>query len=126
MLLDSHVVLWWVDGSSRLGHDAKQLIDQAPTVHVSSATVLELTIKSMIGRLHLADDFESELWQIGFEPLSITPAHAAGLRAFPELERHDPFDRMLLSQARLEQFDLVTADSVLLDLGLPFVIDARS
>lgn len=124
MLLDSHVVLWWVDGSPKLGTDAKRLIEDASTVHVSAATVLELTIKSMIDRLELPHDFEIQLWETGFEPLPITPAHAAGLREFPQLARHDPFDRVLLSQALLEKIDFFTVDSVLLSLGLPFVVDA--
>lgn len=126
MLLDSHVVLWWVDGSPKLGADAKRLIEEAPTVHVSAATVCELTIKSMIGKLELTDDFESQLWDTGFEPLAVTPAHAGGLLEFPQLTRHDPFDRLLLSQAHLERINFFTVDTVLLDLDLAFVIDART
>jgi len=126
MLLDSHVVLWWVDGSPKLGAEAKRLIGAAPTVRVSAATVWELTAKSMMGKLELAADFETQLWETGFEPLAITPAHAAGLVEFPELARRDPFDRLLLSQAHIEACRFVTADSVLLELGLPFAIDART
>lgn len=125
MLLDSHVAIWWIDGSSSLGSDTKKSIEAASIVHVSSATIWELTIKSMIGKIDLPDDFEEQLWSFGFEPLSVTPAHAAGIRSFPELVRHDPFDRVLLSQSRLENLDLVTADRVLVALELPHVIDAR-
>lgn len=124
MLLDSHVVLWWVDASDKLGADARRLIESAPVVYVSAATVWELTIKSMIDRLELVDDFESRLWEAGFEALDVTPEHAAGIRAFPDLARHDPFDRLLLSQSRIEGIDLVTADRLLLGLGLEHLVDA--
>lgn len=125
MLLDSHVLLWWLDGSTQLGPDARRRVEQAPRVQVSAATVWELTIKSMTGELKLSDTFEKRLWELGFEPLAITPRHADGIRTFPDLAKHDPFDRVLLSQSRLEGIDLLTADRVLVDLGLDHVVDAR-
>ena len=55
---------------------------------------------------------------------SITPEHTAGLVRFPELVGHDPFDRILMAQALVEQIPLLTADRILLGLGLDWVLDA--
>jgi len=91
-------------------------------VHVSAATIGELTIKAMLGNLSIPDDFEERLWTFRFEPLPVAPRHTDGLRSFPELVRYDPFDRPLLSQATVEELDLLTGDRV--HLELPFVVDA--
>lgn len=62
----------------------------------------------------------------GFALLDVTAEHAEGLRGFPELVRHDPFDRLIIAQAVTEGLTLITADRVLLDLGRDFVVDARA
>lgn len=125
MLLDSHVVLWLVGSPDRLGLTTLSRLESGDAVHVSAASIWELTIKSMLGKLSIPDDFEQRLWTFGFEPLAVDTRHADGLRSLPEFARHDPFDRLLLSQAKVEELELLTVDRVLLDLDLPFVVDAR-
>jgi len=60
----------------------------------------------------------------GITYLPVTAEHAAGIGEFPELLRHDPFDRLLVAQASRERCDLLTADQVLLATSYPFVVDA--
>jgi len=124
LLLDSQVVLWVLDDSPRLGRRARQSIMNASGVHVSAATVWELTIKSMLGKVEVPDGLPGLLADQGLELLSVTAEHAEGVREFPELARHDPFDRLLVSQARQTGMSLVTADRVLLSLGKDFIVDA--
>jgi PIN domain nuclease of toxin-antitoxin system len=124
LLLDSQVALWLVDDNPRLGRSARQLIENAAVVYVSAGTVWEVTIKSMLGKLALPDDFAGLLVEQGIASLEITAQHASGIARFPELLRHDPFDRLLVSQARLERLQLLTADKVILGHGYEFVIDA--
>ncbi|MGH4008158.1 MAG: type II toxin-antitoxin system VapC family toxin [Pseudonocardiaceae bacterium] len=124
LLLDSQATLWVLDGSPRLGPCARQIIVSATTVHVSVATVWELTIKAMLGKLSVPDKFASRLTEQGLVLLSITAEHAESIREYPELTRHDPFDRLLVAQASQAGLQLLTADRVLLNLGRDFIVDA--
>lgn len=124
LLLDSQVVVWLLDDSPRLGAVARRLIQSAAAVHVSAATVWELTIKAMLGKLSIPDKLPTRLTDQGLILLGISAQHAEGIRKFPELSRHDPFDRLLLAQAVLDGLTLVTVDRVLLGLGRDFVVDA--
>jgi PIN domain nuclease of toxin-antitoxin system len=91
---------------------------------VSAATVWELTIKTMLGTLSVPADLSKRLTAQGLELLSITAEHAEAIRDFPELTRHDPFDRLLVAQALRARLQLLTADHVLLNLGRDFILDA--
>jgi PIN domain nuclease of toxin-antitoxin system len=124
LLLDSQVVLWLADDNPRLGRQARNRIENADTVYVSAATMWELTIKKMLGKLDLPDAFDVALAEQGITHLSVTAEHAAGIEEFPELGRHDPFDRLLVAQASQERCDLLTADRTLLTTSYPFVVDA--
>lgn len=124
LLLDSRALLWLLDDSPRLGAQARRAITTAQGVHVSAATVWELTIKTMLGKLTVPADLAKRLPEQGLELLSITAEHAEAIRAFPELIRHDPFDRLLVAQASCTGLRLLTADQVLLDLRRDFILDA--
>jgi PIN domain nuclease of toxin-antitoxin system len=93
-------------------------------VFVSAATVWELTIKSMLGKLSVPADLPRHLGEQGFAPLSVTAEHAVALRDFSELARHDPFDRLLVAQEDRAGLKLLTADRVVLKLDRDFVLDA--
>ncbi len=93
---------------------------------MSAATVWELTIKAMLGKLSVPADLSVRLVDQGFVPLSVTAEHAEGIRDFPELTRHDPFDRLLVAQADRASLHLVTADHVLLKLERDFIVDATA
>jgi len=124
LLLDSQTLLWLLDDNPRLGAMARRAITSAQGVHVSAATVWELTIKSMLGKLSVPADLSTSLTGQGLELLDITAGHAKAIRDFPELTRHDPFDRLLVAQASRAGLGLLTADHVLLNLGRDFILDA--
>ena len=124
LLLDSQALLWLLDDNPRLGRQARQAITSAQGVHVSAATVWELTIKTMLGKLSVPADLSKRLTAQGLALLRITAEHAEALRDFPELTRHNPFDRLLVAQASRTGLRLLTANQVLLDLDRDFILDA--
>lgn len=128
LLLDTQTLLWWREGSRRLGRRARRAIESdAGSVTISAASIWEIAIKLSIGRLRLRDPLDvwmpDRLEVHGFSTLSITVAHAAGVAALPQ-HHADPFDRLLIAQARLEHLTIVTADSAFDDYDVP-VLDAR-
>jgi PIN domain nuclease of toxin-antitoxin system len=125
LLLDTQVVLWLVDDNPRLGARARDRITSAQQVHVSAASVWELNIKAMLGKVTIPGNLMTNLVDQGLVPLNITPEHAEATRDFPELTRHDPFDRLLVAQADRTGLTLLTGDTVLLDLDRNFILDAR-
>lgn len=124
ILLDTNAVYWGLMGSDRLGRAALRRLESATARFVSSITHVEFLVKQMRGRLHLPDDLPAHLVAAGLDPLPYTELHAAGLSHFPTLVGHDPFDRMLLAQARVEGLEFLTADRRLLALDQPWIIDA--
>lgn len=109
-LLDSHVLLWWLGDSPRLGTAVRRaLADPDNRVLVSAASIWEIGIKQALGKLRAPESLLGLLQQEGFEELPITAAHAEAAARLPMLHR-DPFDRMLVAQSRLEGLILVTHD----------------
>lgn len=92
---------------------------------MSAATVWELTIKSMLGKLTIPDHLPALLDEQGFTHLAVTADDAWALRGLPELARHDPFDRLRLAQSRRLDLPLITADRMLLAMAHPGLVDAR-
>ncbi|HEY1801750.1 MAG TPA: type II toxin-antitoxin system VapC family toxin [Terriglobales bacterium] len=116
LLLDSHTLLWWFSEDPALSPTAKKAISRDDnTVLVSAASAWEIAIKVRLGRLptgeKLLDDFAAYLSQARFESLPISNAHGvhAGLLAGPH---KDPFDRMLIAQAELEEAAIVSNDRI--------------
>lgn len=123
ILLDTHVLLWSLDDSPRLGHRARARMVSAPAVFVSAASIWEISIKAATGKLAMPADFEDAVGKSGFRNLPITGHHAmvCNIAALPH---NDPFDAMLVAQAEVERLDLLTADAKLLE-ALPDLVDAR-
>jgi PIN domain nuclease of toxin-antitoxin system len=109
LLLDTHVFLWWRAEPARLKEQAHAAIAEAEIVFVSAASGWEAAIKAAMGRLELPDTVESGVVASGFEKLPITFSHAESAAALP-LHHRDPFDRLLVAQAKLEGLTLVTHD----------------
>lgn len=124
LLLDSQTALWVLDDSPRLGAAARESIESLVEVYVSVASIWELTIKSMLGKISVPERLTDALRDQGFNILDITGHHAEALRRFPELVRHDPFDRLITAQAFCEHLRLLTADRVLLALQQDFIVDS--
>lgn len=113
LLLDTHVVLWAVTEPERLSASARAaLIAPRNTLYLSAASAWEMEIKRALGKLTTPSTFDDEIARLRVEELPVRLAHARELRALPDHHR-DPFDRMLVAQARCESLVLVTADPVL-------------
>ncbi|MGQ0629700.1 MAG: type II toxin-antitoxin system VapC family toxin [Sporichthyaceae bacterium] len=113
LLLDTHVVLWAWGEPERIAADAlAAILDPANHKAVSAASAWEAAVKAAAGRLDLPEDFGQSLTASGFEPLTISVEEALAAGALPAHHR-DPFDRMLVAQARLGGFTLVTHDNQL-------------
>jgi PIN domain nuclease of toxin-antitoxin system len=128
LLLDTQALLWWKEGSRKLGPPARRAIERdAGTVSVSAASAWEIAIKSRTGRLALAAPLHTwmpeELERNGFLMLSVTIDHAVGVASLPD-NHHDPFDRILIVQARQQGLTVVTSDAAFDDYDVP-VLDAR-
>ena len=80
----------------------------------------------MLGKLSVPDKLADRLTEQGLALLSITAEHAEGIRDFPELTRHDPFDRLLVAQASHDGLRLLTSDRVLIALARDFILDATA
>ena len=116
LLLDTHVILWWQRDDRRLNKAARRAIADADVVWVSAASAWELMIKVTRGRLRLAEPFPVLLAADNFTELPLTVAHAEALAGLPP-HHGDPFDRVLVAQARVEGATLVTHDRALAPYG---------
>jgi PIN domain nuclease of toxin-antitoxin system len=113
ILLDTHIYLWHVSDDERLSKEARSLILEAESIHISAASLWEIAIKVKLGKLNA--DLErliAEMEPSGFVELPVTTRHAAEVAKLPLLHG-DPFDRLLVAQAVSEPLYLVTTDSQL-------------
>ena len=119
LLLDTHVLLWALDSPERLDDRARDAIrDPRNRVLVSSASAWEISIKTALGKLRFDGDLTGVLKAVGFDPLAIDVEHALAAGALPPVHR-DPFDRMLVAQARAEGLTVVTRDDVFESYDVP-------
>jgi len=113
LLLDTNVLLWWLSDNRKLGKGARDIIaNPRNDVLVSAASVWEVAIKAALGRIEIElDDLESAIASNGFQPLPIGLRHAVRVGGVPAVHR-DPFDRMLVAQASVEELRIVSHDRV--------------
>jgi len=117
VLLDTHVLLWWLADSKSLRAADKRLIASPKSlVYVSAASVWEVEIKRALGKIELPTDWADHLEDGGFRLLSVTCQHALQVTKLPPVHR-DPFDRMLVAQAQVEGLVLLTYDSLVKKYG---------
>lgn len=109
LLLDTHIVIWWLADDPTLSGDVKIVLDVEPDVYLSAATVWEVAVKQAIGKLKQPPDLAERVRGSGFKILPITADHAITAARLPPVHR-DPFDRMLVAQARCEGLTLLTRD----------------
>jgi PIN domain nuclease of toxin-antitoxin system len=121
LLLDTHVLVWWLEASRRIGARTRRAIERSEaSVWISAASVWEIAVKSASGRLELRDPFEDSIERLldkGFQSLLINFAHAITAGRLPPLHS-DPFDRMLVAQAQCENLTIVTVDSAIEAYGI--------
>ena len=109
LLLDTQVAIWWLAGSHRLRGTTRELLAGSACV-VSAASVWEVAIKHRIGKLSVGPAlFRDRMLAAGAELLAVTDAHAIETAVLPR-HHDDPFDRMLIAQARVEKLRAVSAD----------------
>jgi PIN domain nuclease of toxin-antitoxin system len=122
LLLDTHALIWWEIGDDKLGAAARDAIaDEANVVLVSAVSAMEVATKYRLGKLpnagRLAQDFEAIIADQGFEPLSISMRHAR-LAGSLQLSHKDPFDRLLIAQALVEDVPLATNEALFDQFGV--------
>ncbi|MEM7481692.1 MAG: type II toxin-antitoxin system VapC family toxin [Acidobacteriota bacterium] len=120
LLLDTHVFLWWRSNDARLGQEGLDAIGTANAVFVSAASAWEAAIKRAIGRLRIPEPFEEGIRDSGFNALPIHFDHAEKVGELPP-HHSDPFDRLLVAQAQVEGFTLVTHDRTLASYDVPLI-----
>ena len=113
LLLDTHIVLWWLNDSPDLPTPNRQaLTDTTNVCFVSAATIWEIEIKRALGKLSIPESYSDALTRQGFRELPISWAHTCALRSLPPIHR-DPFDRMLVAQAISDDLVIVTRDEAI-------------
>lgn len=125
LLLDTHVLIWWLGSLPMLSTDARDVIaDPENEAFVSSASAFEIATKYRLGKLPVAaafvDGLDEHLRRDGFKPVAISLPHALAAGRLPGPHK-DPFDRMLIAQARLEGFTVVTSDPIFQRYRVPGV-----
>jgi PIN domain nuclease of toxin-antitoxin system len=113
VLLDTHTLVWWVEGREKLSAKARETIQDGDTVVlVSAASAWELAVKSRQGKFksrELSERLDEQILEEGFVALAISIEHA--LRAGGlESPHKDPFDRMLIAQAQIEDVSVISKD----------------
>jgi PIN domain nuclease of toxin-antitoxin system len=124
LLLDTHVVLWELGGVRTVGPVAQQAIESADELLFSVVSFAEVGIKAATGKLVVPDDFHEQVLRSGLRILGLAPGHGLGVAVLP-MHHRDPFDRLLIAQARLDGLTLMTDDERIADYELS-LIDARS
>ena len=109
LLLDTHVLLWWLADDPALSKQARTLIANEPEVFASAASAWEIAVKRALGKLEAPEDLESALEASGIQRLPIDFEHATVAGGLPR-HHDDPFDRMLVAQAQREGLTLLTSD----------------
>ena len=110
LLLDTHVVLWWLTGAALDAGVHAMIRDPDNVVLVSVASAWEVAIKQSLGKLEPPEDFADAAGSEGLTLLGIELTHVRAVGHLPHHHR-DPFDRMLVAQAQVEQLTLVTRDA---------------
>ncbi|MBE9242212.1 type II toxin-antitoxin system VapC family toxin [Synechocystis salina] len=111
LLLDTHILLWWLGNDRRLTLDERTVITNPEYfVFVSAASIWEMSIKKSLGKLSTPDNLLAVLKANNFRVLDITAEHSLAIANLPEYHK-DPFDRMLIVQAQTEGLTLISQDS---------------
>ena len=112
VLLDTHVILWWLDDSEQLSSRHRALIEATETdPWVSAASIWEMSIKTKEGLLEVDGDLVGSIQASHLSILPITASHAWAAGLMPQ-HHADPFDRMLVAQAQTENMVIATVDKV--------------
>lgn len=120
LLLDTHVLLWELAGSRRVSPAAQEAIEQATEVFFSVVSFAEIGVKAAIGKLSVPRDLREHVLRSGLAILPLDADHGLAVADLP-MHHRDPFDRLLIVQARSEQLTIVTADSRLAEYDVTLI-----
>ncbi|MGO9321447.1 MAG: type II toxin-antitoxin system VapC family toxin [Solirubrobacteraceae bacterium] len=109
LLLDTHLLIWQQEGRLDLIGRATETIEAADELLVSVISFVEIGIKVATGKLRMPAGIRDHVLHSGARLLNLSPEHGLGIAELP-LHHRDPFDRLLISQARSEGLAIVTAD----------------
>lgn len=110
-LLDTHILLQWLNNDRTLSHKISEIIANPDNIiFVSSVNTWEITIKKSLGKLEAPNDIEKAIEANDFQKLPITIEHSTYIANLP-LYHKDPFDRLLIAQAIVEGLTLLTCDT---------------
>ncbi|MGA2470058.1 MAG: type II toxin-antitoxin system VapC family toxin [Solirubrobacteraceae bacterium] len=109
LLLDTHVVLWELEGTRRVGPLAQEAIEHAEELTFSVVSFAEIGVKASLGKLTIPADLYPNVLRTGLRILGLAPDAALAVAELP-LHHRDPFDRLLIAQARSESLTIITAD----------------
>ncbi|MBN1523469.1 MAG: type II toxin-antitoxin system VapC family toxin [Spirochaetales bacterium] len=113
LLLDTHIILWWLDDDPLLSEKYRQAVSDTENVClVSAASIWEISIKSAIGKLEIPKNYIGILKEQGFFELPVLWEHADKARHLP-FHHTDPFDRMLVAQAMIDGLTILTIDKTI-------------
>ncbi|MGH3864663.1 MAG: type II toxin-antitoxin system VapC family toxin [Pseudonocardiaceae bacterium] len=121
LLLDTHALTWWLEGGARLREQVHAAIgSRANEIRVSPVSAVEISIKVAKGKLHAPGDLVAQLARHGFTALPVTIEHGIAMLGFPATHG-DPFDRLLIAQARCEGYTIITADRAFAAYDVPIL-----
>lgn len=120
LLLDTQVVLWQLQGERTVTSHAREAIGQADELSFSVVSFAEIGVKAAIGKLSVPADLREHVVDSGMRILGLSPEHGLGVTDLP-LHHRDPFDRLLIAQARHEGLTVVTADGRFADYDVDVI-----
>lgn len=120
LLLDTHVLLWELAGARRVSQAAQEAIEQATELLFSVVSFAEIGVKAAAGKLSVPHNLIEHVLRSGVQILRLDAGHGLAVADLP-MHHRDPFDRLLIAQARSEQLTIVTADRRLARYDVPFI-----
>ena len=123
LLLDTQIVLWQLAGSRTVRSEARAAIERATELAFSVVSFAEIGVKAAIGKLTVPADLHDHVLRSGLNVLGLAPDHGLLVAQLP-LHHRDPFDRLLIAQARCEGLTIVTADQRFSEYDVPVIAAA--
>lgn len=121
-LLDTHILIWWLTNPEKLRTEAISAIKSYDhLIYVSSASIWEMAVKESLGKLVVPKNILNLIESQNLKVLPVYPEEALNLPSLPEIHK-DPFDRMLISQAKLYDLTLITRDKLIIKYPIKFMV----
>ena len=121
LLLDTHVLIWYLEGNQSLSKSRRQsIVDARNDIFVSIASLWEMSIKIGSGKLKISRSLSDVIQQLINQNIAILPVHPGHVLQVATLpfHHHDPFDRMLIAQSQVESLSVMSHDSAFADYGI--------